>query len=268
MKAVSQEESPLVSFVGHLTCWLVVGIALWGSFFYPQKEQHRSVPISEKSNPIEYQGILGTGLATTKVTPDSDLSVTSEPFAHEANLAVEGLPPDPTEDQQAIFIDTEPPTALLEVSFLAEGENLPPTDSPTNADMDGEEAFHPIIVKTADQYQVDAALVKAIIMAESRYNPKAVSKKGAKGLMQLMPATAKALGVQDLFNPKHNIDAGVRYFRHLLDQFDGDVELALAAYNAGSRKVRKFNGIPPIAATRFYIKKVMKYYRRYSKEAS
>ena len=78
--------------------------------------------------------------------------------------------------------------------------------------------------------------------------------------------TAEALGVGDSFNPEHNINAGVRYFRKLLDQFDGDVKLALAAYNAGSRKVRKYNGIPPFKATRCYIKKVFEYHQYYKKQ--
>ncbi len=119
------------------------------------------------------------------------------------------------------------------------------------------------IERAADRHQVDPALVKAIIMAESGYNTKAISKKGAKGLMQLMPKTAEALGVEDSFNPEDNIDAGVEYFRKLLNRFDGNVELALAAYNAGSRKVRKHRGVPPYKATKYYIKKVLKYYETY-----
>lgn len=126
-----------------------------------------------------------------------------------------------------------------------------------------ERLFQPIILKAANRYEVEPAMVMAIIMAESSYNPKAISKKGAKGLMQLMPTTAKSLGVKDSFNPEHNINAGVRYFKKLLNQFDGDVELALAAYNAGSRKVREHRGIPPFKATKHYIKKVIKYYRYY-----
>jgi len=106
-----------------------------------------------------------------------------------------------------------------------------------------ERLFQPIVLKAANRYKVDPAMVMAIIMAESSYNPKAVSKKGAKGLMQLMPTTARSLGVKDIFNPEHNINAGVRYFKKLLNQFDGNVELALAAYNAGSRKVREHRGI-------------------------
>jgi soluble lytic murein transglycosylase-like protein len=126
-----------------------------------------------------------------------------------------------------------------------------------------ERLLHAIVIQTASRHQVDPALVKAIIMAESGYNTRAISKKGAKGLMQLMPATAQALGVEDIFNPKQNISGGVRYFKQLVTQFDGDVELALAAYNAGSKNVRHFQGIPPFKATQSYIKKVFKYYKIY-----
>jgi soluble lytic murein transglycosylase-like protein len=103
-------------------------------------------------------------------------------------------------------------------------------------------------------------MIKAIIMAESSFNPKAVSHKGAKGLMQLMPGTAEYLGVKDCFDPAHNIDGGVRYFKTLLDRFHYDIKLALAAYNAGSRNVRKYGGVPPFRATQSYIDKVLKYY--------
>lgn len=126
--------------------------------------------------------------------------------------------------------------------------------------------FYGIIVQVADRYEVDPHLIRAIILAESGYNPKAKSKKGARGLMQLMPSTAKALGVQDIYDPEENIDGGVRYFRSLLDRFDGDVQLALAAYNAGSRHVRNYEGIPPFKATRHYIKKVLKFHEKFKAE--
>jgi len=131
-----------------------------------------------------------------------------------------------------------------------------------------EHQYHNFIVQAASQYQIDPALIKAIILAESGYNPKAVSKSGAKGLMQLMPGTAEALGVEDIFNPSQNITGGVQYFKHLVNRFNGDVKLALAAYNAGSRYVRNYNGVPPFKATRCYIKKVFKYYQQYKKQKS
>ena len=129
--------------------------------------------------------------------------------------------------------------------------------------MERESTFHPIIVQAAERYQVDPALVKAVIMVESRYNPKAVSEFGAKGLMQLMPGTAVALGVEDVFNPEENIHAGVAYLRDLENLFNGNVKLALAAYNAGVRKVRKYQGIPPFKVTQHYVKKVLAYYQFY-----
>ncbi|HDZ90424.1 MAG: lytic transglycosylase domain-containing protein [Deltaproteobacteria bacterium] len=123
--------------------------------------------------------------------------------------------------------------------------------------------FHPIILKAATLHEVDPALIKAVIMVESRYDPRAVSRQGAKGLMQLMPRTARALGVEDVFDPEHNVNGGVKYLRQLLDEFNHDLELALAAYNAGSSKVRRYRGVPPIKATRRYVTKVFEYYRYY-----
>ncbi|MDB4303979.1 lytic transglycosylase domain-containing protein [Desulfosarcina sp.] len=126
--------------------------------------------------------------------------------------------------------------------------------------------FHDFIMQASSTYKVEAALIRAIIMVESSNNPLAVSRRGAKGLMHLMPTTAKWMGVVDPFDPALNIDGGVRYLKRLLDRFEGDVQLALAAYNAGSRYVRKYNGVPPFKATRIYIKKVLKYRQEYQIE--
>ena len=126
-----------------------------------------------------------------------------------------------------------------------------------------ERLFHPIIIQAANRHDIDPALIKAIIMAESGYNPNAISKRGAKGLMQLMPSTAEALGVEDVFNPEQNISGGVRYFKRLVNRFDGDVKLALAAYNAGSKIVRHYQGVPPFKSTHYYIEKVFRYYELY-----
>ena len=143
---------------------------------------------------------------------------------------------------------------------------LPEKPVPLVQGIEAERLYHSIIIEAANRHQVDPAIVKAIIMAESSYNPKAVSKKGAKGLMQLMPKTAAELGVKDIFNPVYNINGGVQYYKKMLNQFNGDVKLALAAYNAGSRKVKQYQGIPPFKATRYYIKKVFKYYQYYKKQ--
>ena len=130
-------------------------------------------------------------------------------------------------------------------------------------ELKGERLLHPIIERVANNYEVDPALIKAIVMVESRYNSKAVSTRGARGLMQLMPSTAEALGVEDSFNPEHNITGGVKYFKRLLNKYNGDIKIALAAYNAGSSIVSKYNGIPPYKATRTYIAKVIEYYQHY-----
>lgn len=124
--------------------------------------------------------------------------------------------------------------------------------------------FDTIINSCSSEFGVDKSLVKAVIHAESGYNPNAVSSKGAAGLMQLMPGTAQDLKVADSFNPSDNIRGGVRYLRFLLDTFKGDVSLALAAYNAGLKNVAKHGGIPPFNETRNYVSKVLDYQRNYA----
>ncbi len=123
--------------------------------------------------------------------------------------------------------------------------------------------FEPIINACALEYGVDKALVKAVIHAESGYNPNAVSSKGAQGLMQLMPKTAQGLKVTNSFDPTENIRGGVRYLRFLLDTFKGDVALAVAAYNAGLSRVAQYGGIPPFEETRNYVSKVLSYQQSY-----
>jgi soluble lytic murein transglycosylase-like protein len=127
------------------------------------------------------------------------------------------------------------------------------------------EEFEPIINSCALEYGVNKSLVKAVIHAESGYNPSAVSPKGAQGLMQLMPKTAQGLKVVNSFDPADNIRGGVRYLRFLLDTFKGDETLALAAYNSGLSKVAKFGGIPPYQETRNYVAKVLSYKKNYDK---
>ncbi|HEX6323077.1 MAG TPA: lytic transglycosylase domain-containing protein [Vicinamibacterales bacterium] len=116
--------------------------------------------------------------------------------------------------------------------------------------------FDALIVKHAEANRLNPALVRAVIQTESAFNPRAVSHVGAMGLMQLMPATARDLGVVDPFDPDDNIRGGTRYLRSMLDRFDGNVELALAAYNAGPGAVERFDGIPPYRETRNYVAKL------------
>lgn len=129
------------------------------------------------------------------------------------------------------------------------------------------EKYDLAIRKSAERYSVDYALVKAVIKAESNFDPLAISRAGAKGLMQLMPGTANALGVNDSFHPEENIHGGVRYLRYLLDLFKGDLRLALAAYNAGENVVLRYNGIPPYQETQTYIQRVLRYFKNYSSES-
>ncbi len=122
--------------------------------------------------------------------------------------------------------------------------------------------FNEIIIEASQKFDVDAALVSAVIKAESDYNPKIVSHKGARGLMQLMPATAKRFGVANSFDPRENIHGGTRYLRWLLNKFDGNADLAVAAYNAGEGNVMKYDGVPPFRETVNYINRIAKHIRK------
>ncbi|MBI5584531.1 MAG: lytic transglycosylase domain-containing protein [Deltaproteobacteria bacterium] len=115
------------------------------------------------------------------------------------------------------------------------------------------------------KHSMDPALVMAVIYAESQFDPMAVSPKGAVGLMQLSPIVTRELGIIDPFDPQVNIDGGVRYLKNLLDTFDGDQELALAAYNAGPTQIYRHNGVPPFKETREYLKRVFYYLTFYQK---
>ena len=128
------------------------------------------------------------------------------------------------------------------------------------------EKYDLAIWKAAEKYGMDYALIKAVIKAESNFNPKAISRVGAKGLMQLMPKTAYAFAVTDSFHPEDNIEGGVRYLRYLVKLFDGNFYSVLAAYNAGEKAVFQYNGVPPYRETRTFIQRVLHYFRQYNRE--
>jgi soluble lytic murein transglycosylase-like protein len=127
--------------------------------------------------------------------------------------------------------------------------------------------FDHIISNAAKKFRIDSALIKAIIKAESNFNHEAISPVGAQGLMQLMPATASALQVENVFHPENNIEGGARYLRYLLNTYRGNLKLTLAAYNAGESSVAKYNNnVPPYRETQNYIRRVLSYYDLFSKK--
>jgi len=122
-----------------------------------------------------------------------------------------------------------------------------------------------LIVNYSEKYEVEPSLIRALIKVESDFDPKAISKKGASGIMQLNEVTQKELGLENPLVIEHNIEAGIRYFKTLLDMYDNDLECAIAAYNAGPTKVRQYGGVPPYRETKRHIRKVLRYYEQYKK---
>ena len=118
------------------------------------------------------------------------------------------------------------------------------------------EAYDEIIAEAATLYDMDANLIHAVMQAESAFHPYAVSRAGAEGLMQLMPELSDEMGVSDAFDPRENIMGGVRYLKRLLDYHDGNLDLALASYNAGPGNVERYGGVPPFRETRNYVKTI------------
>lgn len=126
-------------------------------------------------------------------------------------------------------------------------------------------AYMPYIDKFSQKFNIDRNLIISIIFVESYFNERAVSHKGACGLMQLIPATADRFGVSDIFDPKENIKGGTAYLRFLFDHFDGALDLVLAGYNAGENAVKRYNGVPPFRETQNYVKRVTELYQNINK---
>ena len=151
----------------------------------------------------------------------------------------------PNQEQDFVVFDVDGPPPEKKV---VTNKNFPRMDD-----------YDHLILEASRKYMLSAALIKAVCMAESGMNPSAKSRVGAQGLMQLMPATADGLGVTDPWDPAQNIDGGSKYLRKNLDRF-GNLELALAAYNAGPGNVKKYKGIPPFEETQVYVERVMDLY--------
>ncbi len=145
----------------------------------------------------------------------------------------------------------------------AGAEPLRPTASPAARPQSRRARIMPLVYTLARQYDIDAQLVRAIITVESNFNPWAISRAGAQGLMQLMPATAAHYGVTDPFDPKANIEGGMRLLKDLWRRYRGDIRRVLAAYNAGDRAVKRYGGIPPYPETQRYVARVLALYNTY-----
>ncbi len=162
-----------------------------------------------------------------------------------------------TADGVPLFTDRKMPGAVLvKVKYYGRPTAVTGRCKPDKQRM---RRYRKVIRRLARKHHVDEKLVQAVITTESCYNPRAVSRVGAKGLMQLMPETAAMLGVDDPFDPEQNIAGGIRYLRMMLDEFDHNQKLALAAYNAGPAAVHKYgDSIPPYRETRDYVRKILK----------
>ncbi len=142
------------------------------------------------------------------------------------------------------------------------------TSGPAAAQPAAQPLYRDLVEAAAKRYNVDADLITSVIAAESNFDPKAVSRKNARGLMQLLPETAARLGVQDVHDPQQNIDAGTRYLRELLQMYNNNVTLALAAYNAGPDRVQQYGRVPPFAETISYVRRVKRGYAKTKSDGS
>jgi soluble lytic murein transglycosylase-like protein len=172
------------------------------------------------------------------------------------------------ENGKRVFINDEPPQANRRAGTSAAAVRRPGATAPANAARanaparPSKDELERLVHDIAERHKLDPVLVKAVIEAESNWNPEAISHKGAQGLMQLVPGTADGLGVKNAFDPEQNIEAGVLHLRMLLEKYNGDLDKALAAYNAGAGAVDRAGGVPNYRETRNYVQKITDSYFR------
>jgi hypothetical protein len=154
--------------------------------------------------------------------------------------------------QTADVVKIEPEEVFTPIPEVPAAEPAPANQPP----------YYQLVAAAASRYGVDAELITSVMEVESHFDPKAISLKNARGLMQLLPETAARLGVKDIFDPQQNIDAGTRYLKELMQLYNNDLTLALAAYNAGPDKVQKYGDVPPYRETQSYVKQVKRKYQK------
>ena len=184
-----------------------------------------------------------------------------EVFSYRAPNGVQHFTNVPSDRRFRAFV---PPPRGLVLPSVEQGRRGAPEPIPSKA---SDPELLALIDDTAERFNLDPALIHAVVRAESGFDSEAVSAAGAGGLMQLMPETARALGVEDVFHPASNLEGGATYLRRMLDRFEGDLTLALAAYNAGPTAVEEHGGIPPFAETQRYLGRVMRFRQEYIEQA-
>lgn len=229
--------------------------------------------IPPAQNKIKIRTSINATAATTTATPKIAAAAAATPPASP-------IPPPPKPNQQLsnniyFYVDklgvrhfTNIPSGAqnyqvalrLNFNVPSPAYNTPLINSPLTTRRS---VYDNIVAEAAQAYQVEQSLIQAVIHTESAFNHMAVSPKGATGLMQLMPGTARRYGVNDAFNPSENVHGGVRYLKDLLEMFDNNLSLALAAYNAGENAVARYGGIPPYTETNNYVQRVLSLHNQY-----